>query len=1100
MATISTQLTPEMEKYRVENNTFIEVAKNDPKDKVEVFIGDDKEPSTFYPQVKHQRWDNECNVSYRLLNNEKGAEKITTEGSKIKWSRGNVEAHFYDLEEGYEMEVVLLKKPRTNVVQFSLVDKDVEYFYQPALTEKEIEDGAHRPENVVGSYAVYAKTPKTNYVGGKEYKCGKVGHIYRPKIHDSAGAEVWGELDIKNQILSVTIPQDFLDKAVYPVVVDPTFGYTTAGGTSSGFGNKPTATDEWPSGGAGLLDSISVYGYRQDGYSTDIQMALYDGSNLEAETDIIVEPSTTLNWKTANAETGKKNVYNKNYRLVLWNKTSGRFLWYYDSSRSCTGYSDSTTPAWSSSFPSTISWSSGSYPLTYSIYATYTKAEIEQEGFAFGDDDGNEASHTLAAQDTNITAALGTKTLRAVFAPISGPSSNNFKLKYQKNGSGGYLDVPVGATSPIPAGPIESGDVTNSGNNTASASWAISHPAAATGDLIIFNVAWDDSTNTTTLAPPAGPNGETAVVIEDVVASASTAVRGKVVYYKATGDWSAGTLTFTPGDSEQWTASVIKVLAGEFDATTPIGAHGNNPSTGTSDLPATPAITAGASDGGGKVVAWFASDTDDLDGTVTGWTELASIDRGAAGGDLIVRDTPALNSEAIAEVTGWTHPSGRNWVSFIYIVRGPGGTTPNQIYVSASSNVASGGEATTARLTAPSGKTTSNFTTGRRWDDENGTDSIDIAEDYYTELEWVLTTQSPATTDDYFDFRVYDGDNALTTYTVTPRWTITAGGGSVAPTVTTQAVSSIAQTTATGNGNVTADGGATVTERGVCWGTSTNPTIAGSHDAADAGGEGAFTADITSLSAKTHYYVRAYATNSVGTSYGDNVEFDTSGDFVIADESSASSIDDIALIGNFQIADESSESTIDQITIERNGGDFTIADANSTSSIDNVSIEQVGTFLVGDIEVTSQTENITLEQAGGTLEVGEISLASEIDNIGLEGNFIIDGMTCETTTEEVVLEFAGAEFVIADISSTSENENIDLIGEFIIDSINAPPTIENITLEIGGGDFVIDGMTSSSTIGNLTIIEDIPENLKLIIIVNRGKVAKWISGNKYIEL
>jgi hypothetical protein len=94
------------------------------------------------------------------------------------------------------------------------------------------------------------------------------------------------------------------------------------------------------------------------------------------------------------------------------------------------------------------------------------------------------------------------------------------------------------------------------------------------------------------------------------------------------------------------------------------------------------------------------------------------------------------------------------------------------------------------------------------------------------------------------------------------------------PTVTTQAVSDITTDTATGNGNVTSDGGATITERGVCWGTSTNPTT-GDNKATAAGTTGAFTVDITGLSAGTHYHVRAYAINSEGTSYGADVEFDT---------------------------------------------------------------------------------------------------------------------------------------------------------------------------------------------------------------------------------
>lgn len=98
------------------------------------------------------------------------------------------------------------------------------------------------------------------------------------------------------------------------------------------------------------------------------------------------------------------------------------------------------------------------------------------------------------------------------------------------------------------------------------------------------------------------------------------------------------------------------------------------------------------------------------------------------------------------------------------------------------------------------------------------------------------------------------------------------------PSVTTSAASSVSTTTATGNGNVTATGGATVTAWGVCWGTSANPTTAGDHAAGSGDGQGgSFTASITSLTERTLYHVRAYATNSVGTAYGDDVTFTTLG-------------------------------------------------------------------------------------------------------------------------------------------------------------------------------------------------------------------------------
>jgi len=95
------------------------------------------------------------------------------------------------------------------------------------------------------------------------------------------------------------------------------------------------------------------------------------------------------------------------------------------------------------------------------------------------------------------------------------------------------------------------------------------------------------------------------------------------------------------------------------------------------------------------------------------------------------------------------------------------------------------------------------------------------------------------------------------------------------PTITTNAVTNITSTTATGGGNVTSDGGATVTVRGVCWSTSTHPTTIDSHTT-DGTGTGVFVSNLTGLTGNTFYFVRAYATNSVGTSYGNQQTFSTS--------------------------------------------------------------------------------------------------------------------------------------------------------------------------------------------------------------------------------
>ena len=97
-----------------------------------------------------------------------------------------------------------------------------------------------------------------------------------------------------------------------------------------------------------------------------------------------------------------------------------------------------------------------------------------------------------------------------------------------------------------------------------------------------------------------------------------------------------------------------------------------------------------------------------------------------------------------------------------------------------------------------------------------------------------------------------------------------------APSVTTQAVSDIAPTTATGNGTITSDGGELCSKRGVCWNITGNPTVADDKsEETDSFGVGAFTRPITGLSPNTHYFVKAYAYNSFGYGYGNQVEFDT---------------------------------------------------------------------------------------------------------------------------------------------------------------------------------------------------------------------------------
>ena len=140
---------------------------------------------------------------------------------------------------------------------------------------------------------------------------------------------------------------------------------------------------------------------------------------------------------------------------------------------------------------------------------------------------------------------------------------------------------------------------------------------------------------------------------------------------------------------------------------------------------------------------------------------------------------------------------------------------------------------------------------------------------------WWCSTEDYVNNDVYR--RLYYNDSYVTRYS--PRksegLSVRCVQGSVLPIVTTGDVSDVGTNLATCASNVIADGGAAVTARGVCWSTSENPSTS-DIKTTDGEGIGDFTSNLTGLSPYTIYYVRAYATNSVGTVYGEQKMFRTS--------------------------------------------------------------------------------------------------------------------------------------------------------------------------------------------------------------------------------
>ncbi len=198
---------------------------------------------------------------------------------------------------------------------------------------------------------------------------------------------------------------------------------------------------------------------------------------------------------------------------------------------------------------------------------------------------------------------------------------------------------------------------------------------------------------------------------------------------------------------------------------------------------------------------------------------------------------PTLTTSAVSSITSTTATGGGTIVS-----NGGSTITVSGIVWSTSPNP----------TTALSTKTTDGWATGGPW----------------------VSNMTGLTANTLYYVRAYATNGVGTSYGAPVTFTTTASA--TAPTLTTSAVSSITSTTATGGGTIVSNGGSTITVSGIVWSTSPNPTTALSTKTTDGWATGGpWVSNMTGLTANTLYYVRAYATNGVGTSYGAPVQFTT---------------------------------------------------------------------------------------------------------------------------------------------------------------------------------------------------------------------------------
>jgi hypothetical protein len=256
---------------------------------------------------------------------------------------------------------------------------------QPALTQAEIDLGFFRPDNVVNSYSIYGPI-SGNYLRRdgtliEARETGKLAHYYRSKFTVQNGDWTWclDVLDTATATMNVLIPADFVDAADQngSGELDPTFGYTTAGGTRGQVVvDQLDATGPF-TGAAGTITSISAY-IAEQSTSSRVTFGLYTDSGGAPSSRVVdtaeVNPGT-VGWHTSNTDTAAA-ITATSYWLAIHCGGQQTDL-YFDSGAPASGkyikyrtgvtYVAGETPA-SFGAPSSLT------DYVRSLYATYTAA------------------------------------------------------------------------------------------------------------------------------------------------------------------------------------------------------------------------------------------------------------------------------------------------------------------------------------------------------------------------------------------------------------------------------------------------------------------------------------------------------------------------------------------------------------------------------------------------------------------------------------------------------------------------------------------------------------------------------------------------------
>ncbi len=378
--------------YDVSGNTYNLKRQNLKSKGWDTEIGDRRNANKFVPRVKIQRWDDafiEVGMHPSLLG---GGDTVTHDGDAIVWSKGIYTAKFYDWtsdpddKEGngsFEWEFILASAPPVNSFSVDIRSQNVKLYYQAPLTAEEIANGMERPERVEGSYAVYHTTKHSHRPGEPNYEMGKIGHLYRPLATDDNGDTIWGSWNDDAEStgeLTLTVDATWLAAAAYPVTIDPTFGYTTAGGSSGATittvcdGSTTASGDTYTASTGDTITKFSLHCQAQSGAPGLQEIAAYSVSGGDPNGRLAASVTITTTDQGADAWVDSATVSQAlsngvEYAVCINDSDSSLINVSWDAG---TGGYNSRDAASSGTLPATWTDNGGNHDILWSKYATYT--------------------------------------------------------------------------------------------------------------------------------------------------------------------------------------------------------------------------------------------------------------------------------------------------------------------------------------------------------------------------------------------------------------------------------------------------------------------------------------------------------------------------------------------------------------------------------------------------------------------------------------------------------------------------------------------------------------------------------------------------------